>query len=543
MPEPKRPLKVFLCHASTDKPKVRELYRYLKRRGINPWFDEEHLVGGQDWQVEIPKAIATSDAIIICLTKNSVDKEGYIQKEIKFALDKALEMPEGRIFLIPVKFEECEVPFTLSRYQWVDLTIESGYTKMMKALKFRASQLERSTVELPKTIVVEENLTREKIERESVDRIERERIAKEAREKQERETAEKDAREKLQREIDKRAKDIQRKLKQEIFFSRLRSKLSLFFLYFRYYVLPAILLLGMAAGGYYLGKPFFDKSMSPTQGLAVAQTSTLQSNVTKTVFPSETIAPIFAPTENVTQTPIPLPTEITDTSGVSMILVSAGEFLMGSNDYNQDEKPLHTVSLSAFYIDKYETTISLYKDCVNAGVCKYEKDCGGAICGDYSDNQKNYPLNAVEWDQAKVFCEWRGARLPTEAEWEKAARGTDGRTYPWGEEINFGVANINNVIGDVTEVGSYPLDISPYGVYDMAGNVREWVMDWYDENYYAISPLINPLGPQSGGGHVLRGGAFDSWGVRSRASCRDSCGQETYIFGTVGFRCAKGATP
>ena len=122
MPEPKRPLKVFLCHVSTDKPKVRELYRYLRRRGINPWFDEEHLVGGQDWQVEIPKALATSDAIIICLTKNSVDKEGYIQKEIKFALDKALEMPEGRIFLIPVKFEECEVPFTLSRYQWVDLT-------------------------------------------------------------------------------------------------------------------------------------------------------------------------------------------------------------------------------------------------------------------------------------------------------------------------------------------------------------------------------------------------------------------------------------
>lgn len=162
MPEPKRPLKVFLCHASTDKPKVRELYRYLRRRGINPWFDEEHLVGGQDWQVEIPKALATSDAIIICLTKNSVDKEGYIQKEIKFALDKALEMPEGKIFLIPVKFEECEVPFTLSRYQWVDLTIESGYSKMMKALKFRASQLERSTVELSKKVVEEENRVLEK---------------------------------------------------------------------------------------------------------------------------------------------------------------------------------------------------------------------------------------------------------------------------------------------------------------------------------------------------------------------------------------------
>src|SRR5260221_9131160 len=143
MPEKKRPLKVFLCHASVDKPKVRELYRYLRKRGIKPWFDEMDLVGGQDWQIEIPKAIATSDAIIICLTKNSVDKEGYIQKEIKFALDKALEMPEGRIFLIPIRFEECEVPFSMSRYQWVDLFNEAGYAKMMKALNFRASQLSR----------------------------------------------------------------------------------------------------------------------------------------------------------------------------------------------------------------------------------------------------------------------------------------------------------------------------------------------------------------------------------------------------------------
>src|ERR1044071_3346828 len=150
MTEHQRPLKVFLCHASLDKSKVRELYRYLRKRGIRSWFDEVDLVGGQDWQVEVPKALATSDAIIICLTKNSVDKEGYIQKEIKFALDKALEMPEGRIFLIPVRFEECEVPFTLSRYQWVDLFDEAGYARMMRALKYRAAQLERKTVELPK---------------------------------------------------------------------------------------------------------------------------------------------------------------------------------------------------------------------------------------------------------------------------------------------------------------------------------------------------------------------------------------------------------
>jgi len=213
----KRPLKVFLCYAHSDKDKVRELYRYLKRRGVQPWFDEENLVAGQDWQVEIPKALATSDAIIICLTKNSVDKEGYIQKEIKFALDKALEMPEGKIFLIPVKFEECEVPFSLSRYHWVDLTIESGYSKMMKALKFRASHLERATVEISQETIKEEveraaaeKSAREKAEQEAAEkaRLEAEELARQkaAKEKADREAAEKIAREKAEKEATEKAR-------------------------------------------------------------------------------------------------------------------------------------------------------------------------------------------------------------------------------------------------------------------------------------------------------------------------------------------------
>jgi hypothetical protein len=139
-----QPLKVFLCHASQDKPKVRELYRYLKEQGIQPWFDEEDLIPGQNWHLEITKALAASDAIMICLTKNSVDKEGYVQREIKFALDRALEMPEGRIFLIPVRFELCEVPYSLSPYQWVDLFDPKGYSKITKALQLRASQVNRS---------------------------------------------------------------------------------------------------------------------------------------------------------------------------------------------------------------------------------------------------------------------------------------------------------------------------------------------------------------------------------------------------------------
>jgi formylglycine-generating enzyme required for sulfatase activity len=140
MPEEKPPLKVFLCHASTDKSKVKEYHRALKRRGFQPWLDEIDLLPGQDWQFEIPRAIETSDAIIIFLSNESVDKAGYVQKEIKFALDKALEMPEGRIFIIPARLESCDVPASLKKYQWVDLFARGGREKLMNVLELLADQ-------------------------------------------------------------------------------------------------------------------------------------------------------------------------------------------------------------------------------------------------------------------------------------------------------------------------------------------------------------------------------------------------------------------
>ena len=140
MTEP-RPLKVFLCHASADKPAVRKLHRYLKQRGVQPWLDELDLLPGQDWQVEIPKAIFSSDVILVCLSKNSINKEGYVQKEITYALDKAMEKPEGTIFIIPAKLEECSVPTRLSRFHWVDLSRVDGHKRLMLSLNLRAEDL------------------------------------------------------------------------------------------------------------------------------------------------------------------------------------------------------------------------------------------------------------------------------------------------------------------------------------------------------------------------------------------------------------------
>ena len=134
----RRPLKAFLCHASGDKPPVRDLYKRLTTEGIDAWLDKEKLLPGQDWRLEIPRAVREADVVVICLSKKSITKEGYVQKEIKFALDIAEEKPEGTIFLIPARLEECVVPERLSRWQWVDLYEDDGFVKLLRSLKLRA---------------------------------------------------------------------------------------------------------------------------------------------------------------------------------------------------------------------------------------------------------------------------------------------------------------------------------------------------------------------------------------------------------------------
>lgn len=142
MTEAKQPLKVFLCHASADKPAVRDLYKRLAADGVDVWLDAESLIAGQNWQVEIPKAIKDADVVIVCLSEKSINKEGYVQKEIKFALDIADEKPEGTIFIVPARLEECAVPDRLSTYHWVDLFADEGYERLMRALRLRADKID-----------------------------------------------------------------------------------------------------------------------------------------------------------------------------------------------------------------------------------------------------------------------------------------------------------------------------------------------------------------------------------------------------------------
>ncbi len=232
-------------------------------------------------------------------------------------------------------------------------------------------------------------------------------------------------------------------------------------------------------------------------------------------------------------------TMVREIDSMEMVYVPEGTFTMGSNDGNNDERPVREVYLDAYWIDKYEVTNAQYKLCVEA------KACDGPIGenswsrqGYYSDSQyANYPVVSVDWHRANAYCKWVGGSLPTEAQWEKAARGPDGNKYPWGNETpTCDKANYSGCgMGDTTEVGSYPEGASVYGAMDMAGNVWEWVNDWYGP--YDANQTNNPIGPSTGGWHVIRGG---SWG--RNVSCIRSADRwnydPNYRLSYYGFRCA-----
>jgi formylglycine-generating enzyme required for sulfatase activity len=220
--------------------------------------------------------------------------------------------------------------------------------------------------------------------------------------------------------------------------------------------------------------------------------------------------------------------------GMMMVYVPKGVFKMGSDLGELDEQPVHEVSMDAFWIDQNEVTHTMY--------ARFAPSRSGSL-----------PMNSVSWEQAAAYCAWVGSRLPTEAEWEKAARGPEGRTYPWGDQIPAGDlvnfadlksrlswedTGVDDGYENTAPVGSYPAGASLYGALDMAGNVAEWVNDWYDETYYKTAPQVNPPGPAEGGFRVVRGGSWYSTAAGIRSTDRSwyiPDGGTNY----VGFRCAK----
>jgi len=239
-----------------------------------------------------------------------------------------------------------------------------------------------------------------------------------------------------------------------------------------------------------------------------------------------------------------------------MILIPSGEFIMGTDDTNSpaDQRPAHQVYPDAFYIDKYEVTNRQYEQFIIAGgyqkkqfwteegwefITKKQIDRPLGLGTRYLSAAPNQPVVGISWYEANAYARWAGKRLPTEAEWEKASRGTNGKRYPWGMEMDF--TKVFYHFGrDPAIVGSYPAGVSHYGVFDMAGNVWEWCADWYDEAYYLKTSQRNPRGPAQGTMKVMRGGSWNSSRMQMQCTYRDSNNPD-YRNTNIGFRCVRDA--
>ena len=274
-------------------------------------------------------------------------------------------------------------------------------------------------------------------------------------------------------------------------------------------------------------------------------TATSRPSATPTLAPSATVAftaVLFVPPACVKDgdavtSPI---------DGMTLLCVTKGDFRMGSDpaaDKNAvtDELPMHSVTLKAFWIDQTEVTNRQYALCVRAGACTppVSEQAGDPV---YFGDAKydNYPVTYVDWGQAAAYCAWATRRLPSEAEWEKAARGTKGALYPWGNAApNNDLLNYKLAKSGPMPVGSYPKGKSPYGALDMAGNVMEWVQDWYKNDYYkSQGSWLDPTGPAAGTYGITKGGAWISHAdYRVRAAARYGYNRKTRL-GANGFRCA-----
>lgn len=484
---PKRP-DVFLCYTKSDEANVTNLGRALRQDGMKTRPEKKNSNPGVNWQEKLLRDIQKSDAVVVCLTKNSTTRNGMLQPEIKLAMEIAREKS---IPVIPARLHEHKIPQALSKIKHVDLFKEGGYPILRSLLAERAKEIGAASP-LTGAFYIQPNIVEEN-----------------------------------------------------------RSSI-------KYIALPALILILIVIAAIFTIYPPFRKVF-------------LQVSPTKSMTATSTIAT----TGPATSTPIPpgvdvYRLEIIDQSGTKMRLVKAGKFIMG---YSAEEalsecrkyssncllnqflpaEPAGTVNLASYYIDRYEVTNSAYQKCVEEKKCQQPKKTGSSNRIKYYGTPEFalYPVIYVDWDMAKTYCEWRGARLPTEAEWEKAARGTEGYLFPWGNTlegmmVNFcdkdcrlGLANKNMVDGypDTAPVFALSSGVSTDLVFNMAGNVWEWVSSLYAPYPYDPGDGRENL-REPGETRVARGG---SW--RDDVSSIFSITRNGYHPSTaneiIGFRCAK----
>jgi formylglycine-generating enzyme required for sulfatase activity len=530
MPNTRPPLRIFIYHAQGDSETVDALSDLLFSHGVEVTLPEEAELGidpevdeqlvAQMRERVLQKVIHEADTIVFCLSDRFNQQASLHQNsEWESVLEEVLKRRQGDLFVIPVRLHECEVPGRLHRWQPVDLYKRAGYEELMQALKTRADIL---GAELVAQAAWKDNPFAEETEAESADEIPRAALRSVV-------------------------------LRSSVSFlgllglSLLIVMASLFLVDFRKDIASAtrttvfVESLAQRATQNIVDRATERAATSTAEAVAISE-RLIQTEVFLTGIPltGTAAAERALITPSVTFTPVGLPTQIMDAGDVLMVLVSGGKFIVGL-DGDQHASPAHNVDLPAYYIDQYEVTNASYQGCVSAGVCQPPERTNSQTHANYYNDPglTGYPMLNVNWYMAQSYCEWRGARLPTEAEWEKAARGPEARQYPWGDGADCFLANYNACLGDTSGVDKFAIGISVYGAFNMAGNVAEWTSSLFSP--YPYDPEDGREDPASDQPRVLRGGSWASSPEEILTYQRLGLDPSmTGIHGNdVGFRCAR----
>lgn len=503
---------IFFSYSRKDSGFVDQLIGQLEAQGVDIWVDRGDILAGEAWRRSIVEAIIDCRVFVIVLSPNSVESEN-VTKELTLA-----EQYKKRV--LPLVIKEVRIPPSLD-YQlaglqfqtFVEGSYEDNYDRLIRSLRALGvvfaplAEPEPELITEPETEGISEiSLPAETPE------IEKPPSNDEAPPSQ-------PATESSQ-QLPVRSERMRIESDGNII-----KKIPIWL----WFVGGLVGVIGLVV---VFSKVFKDndQQIDPTATTALALViSTNPVNPTAT----EEIAAI--PTEITKPTITPFPPQILDDFGIPMVFVPSGTFLMGAEGEDPDEAPVRRIMLSDFYIDQFEVSNARYQDCVDAGSCSPPSNFGSDTRTSYYDNAEfaNYPVIFVNWEDANTYCQWRGTRLPTEAEWEKAARGTGGWRFPWGDKFDSSRANYcggssycpnepDDGYEDTAPIDAFPSGVSPFGAYQMAGNVNEWVADWYAENYYSTlsDGDNNPQGASSGDVRVIRGGSLGLNGSKMRSSNR-----------------------
>lgn len=465
-------IRIFISYAREDQPRVQELYDLLVDAGYHPWLDREHLHPGQRWESIIKSALNKSHFVLVCLSATSINKRGFLQKEIKQALEQAQEKLEDDVWLIPARLDDCDVPDALADIQWVDLFDHDGLQQLLAAMEY---QLKKERIPPPSALPAQAKIKSEPATPLPIEPQEQ-------------------MQEKFQAPPAKLTEPKREIPKPKLPPPQLtESKLT---------VVPPlqIPLLRVLSTKVRVGIASVILATGAWLGYGVWRDSNRGDP------PDNKPSPPIQQTNDLT-------IDLANGVKIEMVKLDGGEFTMGGDQYD-NEKPRHQVRISPFAIARYEVTQAQWIAVMDGN-------------NPSSNKGDSLPVENVSWDDVQRFLKkaGNGFRLPTEAEWEYAARANSTTAYNFGDsesqlgEYAWFYSNSGNKTHPVGEKKP-----NQFGLYDMHGNVWEWCSDWYSGDYYQTCKsqgvITDPQGPNAGVDRVVRGGSWHYGAVVCRSASR-----------------------